>query len=186
LPATPPRGLVGPDPDGYFRVGPGWPWVSLDLLPNGLLTPYTGPAQPDIDPAQLPSVGQPAFTGLGYLMWLDHHGNLISRTIDDGHLDTADEPGIPEYGNLDPDVEWQLRAVEHALRKATTVPVPAGLAAAFSADEVEALIITAADATAGGGLEGLSRRQLELAHRAYALLFADADAEDLVEDGGRS
>gem|GEM_PF-3757410 len=188
LPATGPSRLVGPDLDGYFRVGPGWPWVSLDLLPDGLLMPYPGPTEPDIDPAQLPAPGQPAFTGLGYLMWLDHHLNLALRTIDDGHVDPADEPGIPEYGNLDPDVEWQLRAVEHVLRKATAGPPRTGIAAEFTADEVEALIITAADVTAGAGVESLSRRQFELAHRAYALLFAAADAaaDDLAEGGDRS
>ena len=48
-----------------------------------------------------------------------------------------------------------------------------------------ALIITAADVAAGGGLESLSRRHLELAHRAYALLLADAD-EPTGEEGRRS
>ncbi len=59
------------------------------------------------------------------------------------------------------------------------------MAAAFTAQEVEALIITAADVAVGGGMESLSRRQLELAHRAYALLLADAD-EPTAEEAGRS
>jgi len=37
----------------------------------------------------------------------------------------------------------------------------------------------------GAGLDSLSRRQRELAHRAYALLLDD-DADDFAEDGGRS
>jgi hypothetical protein len=53
---------------------------------------------------------------------------------------------------------------------------------------VEALILTAAEVVCAGP-EGLSRRQLELAHRAYALLLAeDDDTADDEEpgEGGRS
>jgi hypothetical protein len=187
LPVTAPSRLVGTDPAGFFHMGPGWPWVSLDLMPNGVLMPYPGPAQPDADHAQLPTPGQYAFTGAGYLMWLDDEDNLVLRPVDDHRVDLLNPPAPPEYGFLDPDAEWELRAVEHALREATGVrPALTGLAGEFTPDEVEALIITAADAAAGGGLECLSRRQLELAHRAYALLLADADEPADDGEGGRS
>src|SRR5262249_2838190 len=155
-PATTPRRLVGADPDGFFRVRPGWPWVSLDLLPDGLLMPYTGPTEPDVDPTQLPPLGQPAFTGAGYLMWLDPDNNLVLRPADTDGVDPQDPPGPADYGTLDPDAEWQFRAVEHALRNATGA-VPTGLAAAFTPEEVQALILTAADAV-GAGVDSLSRR----------------------------
>ncbi len=77
--ATAPAGVVGVDPEGFYRVGVGWPWVSLDLLPNGLLVPYTGPIRSGIDPAQ----GQYAFTGMGHLMWLDDNQNLVLRPAGD-------------------------------------------------------------------------------------------------------
>ena len=146
LSATAPDGVVGPDPEGFYRVGIGWPWVSLDLLPQGLLVPYTGPTRPGIDPAQ----GRYAFTGMGHLMWLDDDQNLVLRPAGDDGVDLLNLPGPPEYGTFDPDAEWQRRAVEHALRNATTArPAFTGLAAAFTADEVEALIITAADVICG-------------------------------------
>lgn len=180
--ATAPAGVVGVDPEGFYRVGVGWPWVSLDLLPNGLLVPYTGPIRSGIDPAQ----GQYAFTGMGHLMWLDDNQNLVLRPAGDDSADLLNLPGPPQYGTFDPDAEWQLRAVEHALPNAAAGPTAfTGLAAAFTAQEVEALIITAADVAVGGGMESLSRRQLELAHRAYALLLADAD-EPTAEEAGRS
>jgi hypothetical protein len=123
---------------------------------------------------------------MGHLMWLDDDENLVLRPAGDDGVDLLNLPRPPEYGTFDPDAERQLRAVEHALRNATTArPAFTGLAAAFTADEVEALIITAADVAAGDGLESLSRRQLELAHRAYALLLADAD-EPTGEEAGRS
>lgn len=181
--------VVGPDPDGFYRVGDGWHWASLDLLPNGILAPYTGPHQPGIVPAELPAPGQDAFTGLGCLMWLDDQHVLVLRQTYDGGFDPTDPPQPPEYGGLDPDAEWAFRAVEHALRNATTArPTYTGLAAAFTPEEIEALIITAADAAVGAGLDSLSRRQLELAHRAYALLLADSDDTDDTddEDGTRS
>jgi hypothetical protein len=116
------------------------------LLPAGRLLPYSGPQQPGIDPAELPTVGQDAFTGMGCLMWLDEHGDLLLRSIYDQGLDPTDPPGPPEYGNLDPDAEWQFRAVEHALRKAATSRVVVtGPAAAFTPADIETLVITAAD-----------------------------------------
>jgi len=42
--------VVGPDPDGFYRVGDGWHWASLDLLPNGILAPYTGPSSEQTRP----------------------------------------------------------------------------------------------------------------------------------------
>ena len=123
-----------------------------------------------------------AFTGMGHLMWLDDNQNLVLRPAGDDSADLLNLPGPPQYGTFDPDAEWQLRAVEHALPNAAAGPTAfTGLAAAFTAQEVEALIITAADVAVGGAVEGLSSRQLQLAHRAYALLLADAD-----EEAGRS
>jgi hypothetical protein len=187
-PDTAPGPVVGADPAGFFRVGAGWPWVSLDPTPTGVLMPYTGPQRPGVEPGQLPPQGQYAFTGVGYLMWLDNDNNPVLRPVDEQGVDRFNPPGPPEYGSLDPDAEWALRAVEHTLRTAAAArPTLTGLAATFTPLELEALVVTAADAV-GAGLDSLSRRQRELAHRAYALLHADADADadDLAEDGGRS
>jgi hypothetical protein len=85
--------LVALDPDGFYRIGEGWPWVSPDLLPDGRLLPYSGPHQPGIDPADLPTIGQDAFVGMGCLMWLDEHGDLVLRSIYDEGLDPTDPPG---------------------------------------------------------------------------------------------
>jgi hypothetical protein len=56
-------------------------------------------------------------------------------------------------------------------------------AAAFSAADIEALLITSADAVCAR-LEALSRRQFDLATRAYQLLVADTGDGDEREDEG--
>jgi hypothetical protein len=168
-------GLLGADPQGFHRLGQGWPWVSPDLLPHRQLLPWDGTDQPGIDPAELPAVGQDTFTGTGALMGLDEHGNLVLRPMNPDGFDPLAQAGPPEYGTLDPDAAWQLRAVEHALRKAADNRVVlTGPAATFSAAQIEALLITAADAVCAG-LESLSRHQFDPATRAYQLLVADTD-----------
>jgi len=120
----------------------------LDLMPEGLLMPYPGCAQPDIDPTQVPALGQDAFVGMGCLMWLDADGDMVVRSLDDEeHLDPSEPPGWPEYANLDPDGEWRFRAVEHALRLAAArTTAPSGLVAGLSPGEVDTLVAAGADA----------------------------------------
>jgi hypothetical protein len=140
--------IVGPDADGFYRVGAGrWPWASRDLMPDGLLMPYPGCAQEGIDPVEVPAPGQDAFVGMGCLMWLDAVGDMVVRSLDeeDG-LDPSEPPGSPEYGNLDPDAEWRFRAVEHALRLAgARRPAVSRLAAGLTPGEVDDLIAAGAD-----------------------------------------
>jgi hypothetical protein len=182
-PDTGEAGLLGVDPEGFHRLGQGWPWVSPDLLPNGHLLPWDGNQQPGIDPAELPAQGQDTFTGMGALMWLDEHGDMLLRPSHPDGLHPSDQAGPPDYGDLDPDVEWQLRAVQHALRKAAHHRVVlTGPAATFSPAEIEALLITAGDAVCAG-LESLSRRQFDLAVRAYQLLAADTGTDTGDERG---
>src|SRR5690606_35804954 len=45
---------VGVDPDGFWRVGLGWHWVSPQLAPDGPLLPFTGPIPPNISGDELP------------------------------------------------------------------------------------------------------------------------------------
>jgi hypothetical protein len=161
---------VGPDDDGFYRVGPGWPWVSLDLLPPGRLLPHLSPPPPGIDPTALPAHGQDTYTAMGYVMWLDDSGQLALRAVYDTGVDLCEPVGQPEYGDVDPEVGWQLRAVEHALRLAGAARVTVtGLAARFTPAQIEALLITAAHAVQEG-TETLSVSQRDLAARVYALL----------------
>jgi hypothetical protein len=62
-----------------------------------------------------------------------------------------------------------VRGVTVLIGAQTPATVPAGISSAFDPDELEALVITAAEAV-GSGMEALSRRQRDLAMRAYQLL----------------
>lgn len=65
----------------------------------------------------------------------------------------------------------------HLWCRVAGTPPPAGLAAQFNPDELDCLIRTAAELTAGGSaptLGDLSERQLALGRRAWALMEAGA------------
>jgi hypothetical protein len=62
-----------------------------------------------------------------------------------------------------------VRGVTVLIGVQTPATVPAGSSSAFDADELEALVITAAEAV-GSGMAAVSRRQRDLAMRAYQLL----------------
>jgi len=62
-----------------------------------------------------------------------------------------------------------VRGVTAVIGTQTDAAVPAHISSAFDADDLAALVVTAADAV-GAGVETLSSRQRELAMRAYRLL----------------
>jgi hypothetical protein len=162
-------GRVGVDPDGFYRIGTGWPWVSRDLLPQGWLLPYTDAPQPGDDPAHLPVPGQDTYTAGGRVMWLDANNDLVWRSVVDGGFDPAQPVRQPEYRDVGPEEGWRLRSVEHVLRRAAATRVTVtGLAAAFTPADLETLVITAADAVCAGA-HLLNGHQRDLATRAYAL-----------------
>lgn len=68
----------------------------------------------------------------------------------------------------------QQSGVDHPSRPSISLngEQPMGISAAFSAPDIEALVITAAEAVCGDP-DDLSSRQRELAHHAYRLLHAD-------------
>ncbi len=155
---------VGVDPDGFWRVGVGWRWVSAELAPDGQLVPFTGPTPSTVEPDELPAIGQDVYWSLGCLMWLDDTGDLVVRTAyDDGRFDPLDSCGPPEYGNIDPEAEWRFRAAEHLLRQVSDLRRRISpLASSFSPAEVEQLLVAASHAIPSTRSPALTRRQLDL------------------------
>lgn len=131
-PAVPGHGgvlTVGPDPDGFYRIGAGrWPWVDLgalsDLGWDTDLTVFAGPVPAGADPATVPAPGQLVYNDGAELTWRAGR-RIVSRPFDDDGVldpDIPPEPLTVDYRDgREARALMAFRAIEHLLR---TAPAP--------------------------------------------------------------